>query len=233
MSRVKQLYELQEIDLAIERKREALREVESQLGEDGALVEARLGLEQERKHLAELIKRQREVEWEVEELGAKVVLLEGKLYGGSVRNPKELISLNEEFEHLKRQRGDEEDRVLDIMSDVEVVQDKVAVRSREVERMESEWQEKQAQLLRGQAELSGELAELGERRQLLALQIDQASLDLYEALRITRQGEAVAKVEQGMCQGCRINLPMTKLQRTRMGQELVQCSNCGRILYVS
>lgn len=233
MSRVKQLYELQEIDLAIERGREALREVESQLGEDGALVEARLGLEQERKHLAELIKRQREVEWEVEELGAKVVLLEGKLYGGSVRNPKELISLNEEFEHLKRQRGDEEDRVLDIMSDVEVVQDKVAVRSREVERMESEWQEKQAQLLRGQAELSGELAELGERRQLLALQIDQASLDLYEALRITRQGEAVAKVEQGMCQGCRINLPMTKLQRTRMGQELVQCSNCGRILYVS
>lgn len=233
MSRVKQLYELQEFDLAIERGREALREVESQLGEDGALVEARLGLEQERKHLAELIKRQREVEWEVEELGAKVVLLEGKLYGGSVRNPKELISLNEEFEHLKRQRGDEEDRVLDIMSDVEVVQDKVAVRSREVERMESEWQEKQAQLLRGQAELSGELAELGERRQLLALQIDQASLDLYEALRITRQGEAVAKVEQGMCQGCRINLPMTKLQRTRMGQELVQCSNCGRILYVS
>lgn len=233
MSRVKQLYELQEIDLAIERGREALREVESQLGEDGALVEARLGLEQERKHLAELLKWQREVEWEVEELGAKVVLLEGKLYGGSVRNPKELISLNEEFEHLKRQRGDEEDRVLDIMSDVEVVQDKVAVRSREVERMESEWQEKQAQLLRGQAELSGELAELGERRQLLALQIDQASLDLYEALRITRQGEAVAKVEQGMCQGCRINLPMTKLQRTRMGQELVQCSNCGRILYVS
>ena len=233
MSRVKQLYELQEIDLAIESKREALREVESQLGEDGALVEARLGLEQERKHLAELIKRQREVEWEVEELGAKVVLLEGKLYGGSVRNPKELISLNEEFEHLKRQRGDEEDRVLDIMSDVEVVQDKVAVRSREVERMESEWQEKQAQLLKGQAELSGELAELGERRQLLALQIDQASLDLYEALRITRQGEAVAKVEQGMCQGCRINLPMTKLQRARIGQELVQCSNCRRILYVS
>jgi len=233
LSRVKQLYELQEIDLAIESKREALREVESQLGEDGALVEARLGLEQERKHLAELIKRQREVEWEVEELGAKVVLLEGKLYGGSVRNPKELISLNEEFEHLKRQRGDEEDRVLDIMSDVEVVQDKVAVRSREVERMESEWQEKQAQLLKGQAELSGELAELGERRQLLALQIDQASLDLYEALRITRQGEAVAKVEQGMCQGCRINLPMTKLQRARIGQELVQCSNCRRILYVS
>jgi len=230
---IKQLYELQEIDLAMERKREALREIERQLGDEGALVEARLDLEQERKHLAELLKWQREVEWDIEELGAKVVHLEEKLYEGSVRNPKELVSLHEEVEQLKRHRREREDCVLDTMSNVEVVQDRVAVRSREVEWMGTEWQEKQARLLKEQAELTSKLTELGERRQLLALQIDQASIDLYEALRIIRRGEVVAKVEQGMCQGCRINLPIANLQWARMGQELVQCSNCGRILYVS
>jgi predicted nucleic acid-binding Zn-ribbon protein len=48
-----------------------------------------------------------------------------------------------------------------------------------------------------------------------------------------RQGRAVAKVERGMCGGCRISLPMTVLQKARSGLDVVQCVSCERILYVS
>jgi predicted nucleic acid-binding Zn-ribbon protein len=36
----------------------------------------------------------------------------------------------------------------------------------------------------------------------------------------------------GACSGCRISLPMNLIQRAR-GDELVQCVNCERILYVT
>lgn len=232
MSSVRQLYELQEIDLAIARNRESLAKVESQIGEDSDLVKARLGLEEERKQLADLLKRQKEMEWEIEELSVKITAVDEKLYGGSVKNPKELASLSEECDHFKAHRRELEDRVLEIMSDVESAQNRVDVKKREVEGVEAEWQAEQAQLLEQQAQLNDELAKLDEDHRLLVSQIDRNSVGLYEELRGAGRSESVAKVEQGMCQGCRINLPMSKLQRARMGQELVQCSNCGRILYV-
>lgn len=233
MSTGRQLYELQEVDLGIEAKREALSLVQNRLGESQTLAEARVLLAQEEESLAELQRSQRLGEWEVEDLRAKVSLIEEKLYGGSVKNPKELTSLQSQVENLKRRRRDLEDKVLDIMTEAETVQKKLSATSAEVETIEAKWQEEQASLSREQAELGAALAALDQKRTELISRIDAASLELYQVLKDKRQGRAVAKVEQGMCQGCRIVLPMSELQRARMGQELVQCSSCERILYVS
>lgn len=40
----------------------------------------------------------------------------------------------------------------------------------------------------------------------------------------------MARVDQGTCYGCQIQLPTINLQQARSGN-LVQCSNCGRILF--
>jgi predicted nucleic acid-binding Zn-ribbon protein len=60
--------------------------------------------------------------------------------------------------------------------------------------------------------------------------MDKLSLQLYENLRLKRQGRAVARVERGTCQGCRIGLPTHLVQRVRTGAMLVQCPTCERIL---
>ncbi len=233
VSKVRQLYELQEVDLEIEAKRQALSGVESQLGESEAVVLARAALDREQQHLAELDKAQRLAEWEVDDLRSKAAELEKKLYGGSVKSPKELMSLQEQIEHLNRKRRQGEDHLLDIMAEAEAVQTEVDSRSRELASSEEEWRQEQQALSQKQAELQAALATLDRRREELSSRIDAASLELYHSLRARRQGTAVAKVEQGMCQGCRIALPMTEMQRVRIGQELVQCSSCGRILYLS
>jgi hypothetical protein len=229
----RKLYELQEIDLEIDAKNEALTLVVSRLGDSEALAEARVSLATEEERLVELERSQRDVEREVEDLRSKVALLEEKLYGGSVKNPKELASLQEQVEHLKRKRRGQEDKVLDIMTEVEAMQKNVSLKSREVARIDEDWRAEQATLSGEQAELNAALADLDQKRKDLISRIDAASLELYQGLRRKRQGRAVAKVEQGMCQGCRIVLPLNVLQRARIGQELVQCSSCERILYLS
>jgi len=229
----RQLYELQEVDLEIGAKREALASVESQLGESVAIVEARATLAKEQECSTELEKAQRLGEWEVEDLRSKAAPLEAKLYGGSVRNPKELMDLQEQVEHLKKARRDCEDRVLDIMAEAEVAQVRVDTRATELKKMGEDWLGEQSRLSQERADLSASLALLEQKREELAARIDSAVLELYQNLIGKRQGRAVAKVEQGMCQGCRIVLPMSELQRARIGQELVQCSSCERILYVS
>ncbi len=233
MSMGRQLYELQEIDLEIDAKREALSEVMGRLGQSEVLDQVRLSLAGDEERLAELERSQREQEREVEDLRTKATASEEKLYGGTVKNPKELASLQEQVVNLQRKMRERDDKTLDIMAEVDTMQQKVSLKRGGVAKSEEDWRAEQASLSQQQAELGAALATLEQKGKDLAGKLDASSLELYQALRRKRQGRAVAKVEQGMCQGCRIALPMSELQRARLGQELVQCSSCERILYVS
>jgi predicted nucleic acid-binding Zn-ribbon protein len=233
MNKAKQLYELQEVDVDIEHKTQALTQVRSRLGKDDDLVAARAALDTEKKRLADLEHQQKTEEWELNELGAKISAVEKKLYGGSVKNPRELTPFQQDLEILKTQRGEREDKLLALMMDVESLQQDVRFKKSEFEKIEREWHENQQKLSQQQTELETELAQLQQTRNMLASQIDSEILGLYEEVRWAKQGQAVAKVMQGRCQGCRISLPVSDQQKARMGQELAQCSNCGRILFLS
>jgi predicted nucleic acid-binding Zn-ribbon protein len=233
LSEGRQLYDLQEIDLEIDAKRDALSEVMSCLGDSEVVDQSRLSLAGDEERLADLERSQRELEREVEDLQAKTAVSEERLYGGTVKIPKELASLQEQVANLKGRMKGLDDKTLDIMSEVETVHQQVSSKRQKLAKVEEEWQEEQASLSQEQAELNSALATLEQKRKDLASKLDTASLELYQALRRIRQGKAVAKVEQGVCQGCRIALPMSELQRAKIGQELVQCSSCERILYLS
>lgn len=231
MSKAKQLYELQEIDLEIDHSNQSLSNLRSQLGKDDDLNAARADLETARKRLADLEHQQRTAEWGVDDLQAKITKEEKRLYEGSVKNPRELMSLQQEISHLKEQRGEQDDQVLAVMLEVDTVQQDINDRSNELEELERNWKEDQERIQKEIAVLEADVAALEKNREPVLDRLDPASIGMYAELRKTKQGRAVAKVKQSICQGCRISLPVSDQQRARIGQELVKCSNCGRILY--
>ncbi|MFR4008262.1 MAG: zinc ribbon domain-containing protein [Christensenellales bacterium] len=60
--------------------------------------------------------------------------------------------------------------------------------------------------------------------------LDPALLAQYQAIKKNR-ANPVALVENEQCQGCNMSLPSLTLSRLRDGKEIVECENCGRILY--
>jgi predicted nucleic acid-binding Zn-ribbon protein len=232
MSKAKQLHELQEIDLDIERKTKTLAQIRSHLGKDDDLVAARAALDTALKHRIDLEHQQRTAEWGVDELGTKIAAEEKKLYEGSVKNPRELMSLQHEIELIKGQHGEREEQLLAVMLKVDTAQQDVTSKQSELKAMERDWQEEQKRLSMEQTELEANLAMLAQKQESLRSLIDSASLKAYDELCYVKQGLAVAKLVQGRCQGCRISLPMSDQQKARMGHKLATCSNCGRILYM-
>ncbi|MFH1485521.1 MAG: hypothetical protein ABIH46_05575 [Chloroflexota bacterium] len=233
MSTVKDLYQLQETDLEIDEKRATLATVEGQLGESEAVLEAKQRIAEKRQSLKALEDRQREEEWPAQELQAKVKAVEDKLYGGSVKIPRELSDMTEELEHLKARQRERDDTILGLMSEGEELQREIEHESKELRRMEADWHKEQRRLLRERDQLMSAVAALEERRSAEADTIDGETLALYESLRLSKQRVAVAKVERGMCQGCRISLSMNDLRKAQLGRGLVNCGSCGRILYMS
>jgi len=225
-----QLYKLQHIDQELHERQQALDEIETQLSDDRALAGARSALASLKAQLTEMGKMQKEAEWELEDLQAKVNQVDAKLYGGKVKNPKELGSLDLESKELHKVIRQKEDALLELMSAVEDTQAKVEESEKELKQLSQEWQRKQQTLTRRKSEIEAKLASIQQSRQELASKISPEALALYDEVRTTKE-QAVAKVARGRCQGCHINLPTTQWQKAKAGN-LVQCDSCGRILYV-
>lgn len=230
MSLPKRLCELQQVDFELREQQGNLDRINRQLGESEALVESRSSLTLEKARLAELERKQKDLEWETGDLENRMSQLNEKLYGGRVKNPKELFNLERELEDLKVKLNRKEDDLLEIMTEVEVVGDKAQVAAKQVEEVERRWQREQETLAQKQVEVDSQLLALSQRRGELASQISSEVLSIYEQVK-QRKGRAVARVEQGRCGGCLITLPLSEWQRARAG-ELVRCGNCGRILFL-
>ncbi len=120
---------------------------------------------------------------------------------------------------------------VDLLEQVEQVEASIATANSELSKLEAEWQDQQRQLSRDMEQVKATLADLRQKQQLLSAGIEPQTVELYHQLR-RQKGTGVARVEQGVCSGCRISLSTAKLQQVRSGS-LVQCSNCGRILYLA
>jgi predicted nucleic acid-binding Zn-ribbon protein len=231
MGVAKQLYRLQELDLEIESNERALKKVASQIGESQEVARTQQQLESEKQRLEESRHKQHSAEWEIDDVATKITAAEETLFSGRVKNPKELANLQHEVDVLKARRSKLEDKALEIMDKVEQSEARVARISSQLETLTAEWQRQQEQLADESEKLKAILSDLGQKRQLLAGEIDPPAVEFYQQLKKDK-GTAVARVEQGICRGCRISLPTTELQQARSGA-LVQCSSCGRILFLA
>ena len=224
------LFALQETDLALDSAVARLAETESQLGETDELTSARDWLEAATEHLRQLKSAQSDLEIEADDVRAKVAEVEAKLYGGEVTDTRELSDLDADLKSIKSNLQTREDAFLASLEQTEE-SEAVAARIQAIlSDVEARWKASQSRLEAEKGDLEPEIDRLRAIREEQSSAADRASLSLYDILRDRRDGSAVATVERGMCQGCRITLPRNIIQKARDPGALVQCVSCERIL---
>jgi predicted nucleic acid-binding Zn-ribbon protein len=233
MTTAAELYALQETDLAIDGAVAKLNDIEAQLGESEELVAAREAADLARQTVDEVQSRYKDLDAQAEEARAKAADIEKKLYGGGVSNPKELEGYEADLKSLRGQLRKREDALLEVMLELEETESALKDAEAAFAQAEAAWKADQGSLIEAQAALKEELAAHQALRADQTDGQDRAALALYDTIRQRRNGTAVALVERGLCQGCRIALPMSILQRARSGAGLVQCVSCERILLVN
>jgi len=230
MTSAADLFALQEIDLRRDARRAVIADIESRLEETDELREARQAVEDAQDDLKGLQRLQRNLDARLADLDAKLKPLETKMYDGSVRNPKELTDMQKELDHFKKQRSKLDDEGLDLIEAVDETAKLLAQQRETLRRTEANWQQEQRELIERKSTAESEYATLEGQRGSQTAEMDRGMLGLYETLRVSKAGRAVALVVRGQCQGCHITLPTHLVQRLRGGGVLVQCPNCERIL---
>lgn len=228
MSVAKQLYDLQELDSELEGKQQTLDQTERLLADDREVRQARERLELMRRELRQREMELRRQEGEMEETHHKLTAMEAKLYSGTVTSFKELQSLQQDVEIFKRKHREQEDGVLALMEGVEEGKRLSTELAQRLEETEQKRRAEVERLSQQRGELQAAIAAVEEKRSSLLGRIEQEEVKLYRELRRSRQ-PAVARVEQGRCQGCRVSLSQNEIQKARAA--IIQCSNCRRILF--
>jgi len=231
MSVIGQLYQLQRVDLEREEKSGHLAEVEACLGETDELKHARRMVAEMDDRLGQLRKQVRELELEVGTVEDKLKKNQDQLYGGYVRNPKELKSLQEEATALRRHRSQLEDRELELMIATEESESERAERQARLYQIEELWRTDQAGMFAEKEQLQQRLAELEEQQSGIRAEIGSKDLAFYDDLQGRLGGKGIALLKDGLCQGCWVDVPMTVARAVERGQGQNYCPICDRLLY--
>jgi predicted nucleic acid-binding Zn-ribbon protein len=229
MSSGRDLWRLQQVDTRIAAVEADVARAEAQLRRDPELERAR--------EAAAVAERERQAaegaaasgEAEMNALQNRVTALDRHLYGGSVHNPQDLLEMQRELDVLRGRLSDAEDRAIAQLGDLEAAG--VAERDA-LSGLRSAEQRREADVGPLEHRLGDAHAELETARgarDALTADIDPASLALYRRV-AQRRTPAVVGLDGDTCGGCHLPVSTEERRLVRAGAEIVQCSNCDRIL---
>ena len=222
---------LQQIDRKLYRVESELERLPAELAKREGVLQVLSGrTEQLTVKIAELRRDVKEVEDFTVGMRQRQRKLESESAKGKI-DAAMLASYEHEIRSLKRGISEAEDEAIKKMNAGETL---------ESERQEIEKRLAAEQVtfeeLRGNVEKEIVVAE-GKRDELLVEREAASSdsvpidvIDLYQGLRKTREGEAMAELADGHCQACFVQIPRNLGVRLARG-EIVQCPTCTRILY--
>ena len=230
---IKKLYQLQDIDLQIGSVEADLADTKAKLSDRSSISLARRKLDQAEGRFDTLSSKKRSTERAVTDIEETIKRLDDRLYGGSITNPQQLSAAQEERSFTVIRQSESEDQLLEIMLQIEELEPVLEKLRESLSKLEQERPKLEESWRQLEKELETRLSMLQPERKEILPSMPSKLLPLYESIRKNKGGEAISLVKGEICQGCHLAIPTQDIQRARNGQSMVQCSSCGRILFVA
>ena len=227
---MEQLIKLQNIDTK-------LKDLNDLLGDLPSKVEDLNNQEESTKNsISSKKNRSKELDLEISKMdlnishaSEKIEKLKDQLF--LVTNNKQYDALMTEIDHLKGERTNSENQLIDLMEEKEST-------TQSIDSMESELQSLSENLNVRRKKLESVIEESAEEKSLLQEErdqnikdIDQNMLEVYNRVIEHRGGLAVVKLQGSACGGCGAHIPPQTVSEVRAKSAVHTCGVCGRFLY--
>lgn len=227
------LFRLQQVDRQIDRARTQLDTIRKTLENDVELKAALQGVETSQLENHRASHEMKNAEAEVDAQRIKIEQAESSLYGGNVKNPKELQDLQKDIVSLKKYLATLEERQLEAMMKAETAENELQKAKTELDKVQARLGSEHGKLIDEQAGLFRQLEQLTEEREAAITPIEVGLLQIYENLRQIKRGVAVIEVIDNACTACGTTVNASFQQNARSQKQIVNCPSCGRILFVN
>jgi predicted nucleic acid-binding Zn-ribbon protein len=145
---------------------------------------------------------------------------------------KDLLAMDAESTHLKERTTELEDVELSLMEELEPIDTALDDITSQLEPIDAAITRATTDLAEQRQALDAEIAEQRAARSAVAATIEPSLLARYERAAVGARGAGAARLVDGRCTGCHLQLPSAEVDRLRhLGpEELASCEQCGRLL---
>jgi uncharacterized protein len=226
---LRRLHKLHLIDTALHeiRKRAAALDPGRKTASEIQILEKQLAEGPAKKLHSEMI----DLELKQKTYQEKIAKFEKDLYGGKVINPREVESIQKEITILKQQRGELDERILQIWDELPPEQEKADKIEKGIAQRKTLLAQEQKAAMQAKAQLEAEFKEKSAMRPQHAKEIAPTLLARYEGIR-QKHGTGMGEVDvkKRSCGACGTSLP-TRVIEALKEDKVVTCESCHRILY--
>jgi hypothetical protein len=189
-------------------------------------LEAQIAERAERRREVDLVSDKSDGEMKIEEIKAERE--EQRLYAGGL-SARDATHLRDEVAMLRRRISEREDEILALMEEREQLDGAIADLEAERDAISAEKARIEEVVSASWKEIDSEVARLEERKAAVVPLIDPDLLELYERIRPSHEGVAVARLAEGVCGACHLALSAAE-QAQAAKQFPARCIHCNRII---
>jgi predicted nucleic acid-binding Zn-ribbon protein len=230
MSQARALLRVQEFELAINERTKRIKEINALLADDQVIQDAQNTFDQAQSELQSALKAFKDMELQIESVVNKQKATESRLYGGNVKNPKELQDMQNEVAALSRRHSELDDQLLELMVARDDAQDASNQADDMLKSVTSAWETEHQDLLDEKQTLLSEAEKILQDRKQAVKNVQPDAMKIYNSLRSPKANRPVAELVGKSCSICGIEQNNAIITSINQDNALVYCQSCGRIL---
>ena len=202
---------------------DALAEERAQI--DGQTRDAKISVD-------DLTRDQLKADADVEQVKARRARDQDRMDKGLVSNPKDLERMQQELVSLSRRIADLEDTELEVMERLETAQGEQTRLADRQAAIDARIAELVASRDAAAGDVTTQVRELSDEREVTASGLPGDLLALYEKIRAQKGGVGAAALQARRCTGCSLQLTASDLGSIAKAapDEVLRCEECNRIL---
>ena len=148
-----------------------------------------------------------------------------------IKTNEEYSAILKEMDNVKEKIRRLEDEDLSLMELIEDEQKALREKERVLKEEEKRFQDTKVEKEKEIEKIKNLLKEKQNQRETVGSSVDKKILQDYNKVFKNREGVAVVRFTDGICQGCFLGLPPQLASEIRKNEELIRCPHCQRVLY--
>lgn len=225
------LLAVQAVDSLIDRAKAALAALDTGASTAAAYNAAKAEADTLRAQATKAQAGQHDTEMRLQSIEEKTKQVQKTLFSGAVTGPRELENLQREIEMLGRQKGDNEEKVLEAMESASAAVAAAEKAEAGATALADKYRKTRTAYKERHAALSAEVAAHEKERADAARPVPPALLTRYDAIRARKGGLGAAPMNlDGTCGACHTRMNTGLDDDVRAGKAYQVCEYCGRLL---
>jgi len=172
-------------------------------------------------------KRDKELDLKVQE--EQIVKLRDRL--AKLKTNDEYKANLKEIESAKVKKGELEEAILVSMEESDLLKKEISAGTQSITEAEQQFQVEKGKIEEALNQLSVSVRSIETEWVSLSEMLEKNILEDYKKLLIQRKGLAVVPLNGNTCGGCNFSLPPQLVSQVKVGEKILTCTYCSRMLY--